>query len=176
MWRQFGVQGSHTLNSHNNGQSNGINFDHQAVVNEASGQSGADPSMFASILGKVQGHQSADVDEDEVSNSHDQAYNQGNASNMSAQSQGMAAAMAAFKQFSGSGGSSSSGGSGGTQSLIATAMSMASQLSSGGSSSGSQSDAVESAGKTVMSLLLKSQMSGGGGGASGLLSMAKMFL
>ncbi|WVF69820.1 hypothetical protein IAT40_004599 [Kwoniella sp. CBS 6097] len=125
-----------------------------------------------------------DVDEDRVQQEHQQAYGQGNASNMSANSIGAAAAMQALKSFT-SGGSPAAGSGGGDMQskMIGMAMSEAAKLfdQSGGAATGNKQDAVTSAGQVIMKLLLKSQfsgMTGGGnsGGLSGLMSMASKFM
>lgn len=54
-----------------------------------------------------------DIDEQGVQAAHEQAYGQGNASNLGAKSMGAAAAMQALKNFTQGGGSVSSGAGGG---------------------------------------------------------------
>lgn len=54
-----------------------------------------------------------DIDEQGVQAAHEQAYGQGNASNLGAKSMGAAAAMQALKKFTQGGGSTSSGAGGG---------------------------------------------------------------
>lgn len=93
---------------------------------------------------------------------------------------GAAAAMQAFKKFTGGGGSSaqSSGGGDMQSKLIGMAMSEAAQLfdKSGGAASGNKQDAVNSAGMMVMKMLVKSKFSSmtGGSNSGGLGSLASM--
>ena len=107
------------------------------------------------------------MDEDHVTNAHQQAYEKGSAGSLSASSMGSAAALQAFKLFT-SGGSSSGGGSSQTQ-LISLAMAEASKLfdSAGGAASGNKQDAVNGAAMTVMKLLVQSKFGGPGGAAIG---------
>lgn len=115
------------------------------------------------------------VNEQQVQENHDQAYNQGNASNMSASAMGSAAAIQAFKSFASGGGlagltGGNSNGNGNAQGssgsmvskLIGMAMSEASKLfdKSGGAASGDKQDAVSSAGATMMKLMVQNQISG----------------
>ena len=83
-----------------------------------------------------------DIDEDQVQNDHDQAYNKGNASNMSSQALGSAAAMNALKSFSGSNSSNNNNGGGGDMKSKAMAMAMAQAAKlfdqSGGSNGGTK--------------------------------------
>lgn len=104
---------------------------------------------------------------------------------MDASSMGAAAAMQSMKKFMGGGNSGMNqnpgGSSGGFQAkIIGMAMQEAAKLfnQSGGASSGTQQDAVNSAGQTVMKLILKNQVSGmmGGGGSSGISSMLSQFM
>ncbi|KAJ3783120.1 beta-flanking protein [Lentinula aff. detonsa] len=123
------------------------------------------------------------IDEEHVTNSHQEAYERGNASSLSAGSMGSAAALQIFKQFTSGGGG---GGSNSQSQLISMAMAEASKLfdQSGGASSGSKQDAVNGAGMMVMKMLVQSKMSsmmgggnsGGLGGMSGMLGLASKFL
>jgi hypothetical protein len=94
------------------------------------------------------------VNEEHVLNAHDQVYNKGNASGMDASSLGGAAAMQVLKQFTSGGGSS---GGGNTQTkLISMAMGEAAKLfESSGGSGGNKQEAVNSAGMTIMKLLVQ---------------------
>lgn len=145
-----------------------------------------------------------DLDEDEVVQKHNQAYQQGNAGNLDANSMGAAAALNALKRFTSGNGNAPAQSAGGQSKLVRTAsalsslqtdsscqiamaMSEASKLfdQSGGAASGNKQDAVNSAGTMVMKMLLKSQLSGaagtgggaaGGGGVSQLLGMASKYV
>ena len=63
--------------------------------------------------------------------------------------------------------------------MISLAMAEASKLfdSSGGSSSGGKQDAINSAGMTIMKLMVQSKLGGGGnsGGMGGLMSLVSSF-
>ena len=97
---------------------------------------------------------------------------------MDASGMGAAAAMQAFKMFTSGGGSQSSSGGGMQSKLMGMAMSEAAKLfeSSGGASSGNKQDAVNSAGMTVMKLMMKSKMNSmmGGSDSGGLSSLMGM--
>ncbi|KAM0753178.1 hypothetical protein T439DRAFT_323811 [Meredithblackwellia eburnea MCA 4105] len=184
---EIGIQGSAALNSADNNRvpdAEGVNQLQNQAVEHAAAQSGGNSDMFAQAMSFAQQHVlqqgNHEVDESKVQDAHAQAYGQGNASQLGASSMGAAAAMQAFKSFtSGSSGSDTSGGSFQSK-LIGQAMSEAAKLfdQSGGAASGSKQDAVNSAGQTVMKLLLKNQVSGmlGGGNSGGLASLASQFL
>ncbi|MBW0467788.1 hypothetical protein O181_007503 [Austropuccinia psidii MF-1] len=169
--------------------------DFQQAAHHASQHSGnaADSSLFSNAMSflksQTQNHghdEDDDLDEHQIAQAHDRAYNKNQAGSLDANSMGMAAALQAFNQFNSGGGSS--GGdraSGGGQSkLIGLAMAQAAKLfdSSGGASGGQKQDAVNSAGKMIMKLMMKQkmgQMMGGGGnsgGLSGLASLAGKFM
>jgi len=130
------------------------------------------------------------LDHEEVESAHDQAYNNDDAGSMDARSMGSAAAMQAFKMFTGGGGASggaSGGAAGGGQSqLLSMAMAEATKLfdSQGGAASGNKQDAINSAVKTVLKLVLQSKMGAGAGagaaasqgGLGSLMSIASQFL
>jgi len=179
----FGVTGGAQFNqpasqnSYDN-QSNGPDL--QAAAQHATDSAGdsGDSNMFSQATSFIsnQNHQTP-VDEQAVQDAHSQAYGQGNASSLDASSMGSAAALQALKSFT------SGGGSGSQSALIGAAMSEAAKLfaSSGGAASGTQQDAVNSAGATVMKLLMQGQMSnmiGGGnsGGLGSLMGMASKFM
>jgi len=183
---------------HHSGQSgqqrySGPEIDHDAAISAAQshGPGSGHSELFASALGFLndnkQAHQEP-VDESEVTQAHDVAYQQGNAGNLDARSLGSAAALQALKRFTSGGGSLSStsgGGSGNTQTqLISMAMAEAAKLfdKSGGVTSGNKQDAVNGAAMTVMKLLFQSKFSGGttggsdSGGLGSLLGLASKFL
>lgn len=142
------IQGGAQYNSSDNRRPAQLDYNHDDVVNSAAQHSGQDPSLFQHAISSLQGQQHSDVNEQELMNAHQQAYSQGNASNLSASSMGAAGAMQAFQHFT-SGGGGSSQGSGSIQSqLISKAMAEAAQLfdKSGGASGGNKQDAVSSAG------------------------------
>lgn len=77
-------------------------------------------------LGAVQSAQNpnASVDENQVLQAHNEAYNQGNAGQMTANSMGAAAAIQAFKSFAQGGNQQATQGAG-EQSLISKLLGMA---------------------------------------------------
>jgi len=134
------------------------------------------------FINSNKGQQKEDVDEEGVQDAHSKAYSQGNASGLDAGGMGAAAAMQAFKMFTSGGGQQSSSG-GGQSKLVGMAMSEAAKLfdSSGGAASGNKQDVVNSAGMTVMKMLMKSQMSqmmGGqnSGGLGSLMGLASKLM
>ena len=77
-----------------------------------------------------------------------------------------------MQKFTGGGGSGGSGGS--SSDLVSLAMAEASKLfdSAGGSSGGNKQDAINSAGMTIMKMVVQSKLGGGNsGGMGGLMSM-----
>jgi len=86
---------------------------------------------------------------------------------------GSAAALQVFKQFTGGGG----GGNKSQSDMVSLAMAEASKLFDSSSSQGNKQDAVNSAGMTIMKLLVQSKLGGGGGGGmGGLMSLATKFM
>ncbi|KAL4243077.1 Beta-flanking protein [Abortiporus biennis] len=184
--------GGHEYNSPHHSQQDREEYNHQRpdldedeVVNTASREGSGDSSLFSSALGFLNQHKGEHeqpVNEERVIDAHREAYERGNASNLSAGSLGSAAALQVLKQFtsgSGSGGKSS----GSSSQLISLAMAEATKLfdKSGGASSGNKQDAVNGAAMTVMKLLVQSKFSGTtGGGSSGglgqLMGLANKFL
>ena len=75
-----------------------------------------------------------------------------------------------MKKFTGGGGGSKPNSQ---TDLISLAMAEASKLfdSSGGPAQGNKQDAVNSAGLTIMKLLVQSKVGGGGGGMGGIMSL-----
>jgi hypothetical protein len=116
----------------------------------------------------IQDQHHAPIDEQHVQDSHQRAYAQGGAGDLSASSMGSAAALQVLKQFT----SGSSGGSGSQTQLVSMAMAEASKLfdQSGGAASGDKQEAVNGAAMTVMKLMVQSKLSGamGGGNSGGL--------
>lgn len=158
------------------------NIDRDEAVNQASQGSNEDSSFFHNALNHAHanaGGRISDEDENNITNSHQQAYHpDGNprtehTSNMSASQMGGAAAMQALKKFTSGGGGS--GGGGGQTQLISLAMSEASKLfeSSGGGGGGDKQAVISGAATTVMKLLAQQ---GGGGGGSGMLGMAESMI
>lgn len=162
-----------------------------AAAKAEGGEKHGDDSLFSSAFSMLKNFSKDDkddIDEDDVMRKHDQAYNQNQAGNMSANSMGAAAALQAFKMFT-SGQQQqqpqqqqSSGGNMQSK-IIGMALAEAAKMfdQSGGAASGNKQDAVNSAGATVMKLLIKSQFSGttGGGNSGGLgqlMSMASKFM
>ncbi|KAK7695267.1 hypothetical protein QCA50_002457 [Cerrena zonata] len=184
--------GGHEYNSpHHSQQGSGggrPEFDDDEVVNTASRAGSGESSMFSQALGFLkqnQGEHDRPIDEDHVVKAHQQAYEKGDASGLSASSLGGAAALQVLKQFTsgGSGGSGSSSGGGSKSQLISLAMAEATKLfdKSGGAASGNKQDAVNGAAMTVMKLLVQSKFSGATGGSNsgglgGLMSLANKFL
>jgi hypothetical protein len=173
----------HSQQDGRGGQGHGAPYiDHDEAVQQAQnyGPESGDSSVFSSALkhlNKNQHEHNEPVDEEEVQESHRQAYSKGSAGSLSAGSMGGAAAMQVLKQFT------SGGGGGGSTQLVSMAMAEASKLfdSAGGASSGSKQDAVNGAAMTVMKLMVQSKLSGAmGGGNSGgmgsLMGLASKFM
>ncbi|KZT52518.1 hypothetical protein CALCODRAFT_551764 [Calocera cornea HHB12733] len=178
--QQFTAPGGAQYNAPDHQNAPAANINHNEAVQQAtqdagsSGDSGLFSQAMSFISNNPQEH-TQPVDEQGVQNAHDQAYNQGNASNLDAGGIGGAAAMQILKQFT------SGGGSGGSQTqLISMAMSEASKLfdSAGGGSGGDKQTAVNSAAATVVKLLVQSKFSGaiGGSNSGGLSSLMGMQL
>ncbi|KAJ3795898.1 beta-flanking protein [Lentinula aff. detonsa] len=151
----------------------------QTAAEQGSGHAGMFSQAVSYVKSNTQEHEEP-IDEEHVTNSHQEAYEKGNASSLSAGSMGSAAALQIFKQFTSGGGG---GGSNSQSQLISMAMAEASKLfdQSGGASSGSKQDAVNGAGMMVMKMLVQSKMSsmmGGGnsGGLGGMSGMLGLFL
>lgn len=98
----FAVQGGAQWNQSASQNSYGRpGFDGNAAAQHAAQESGEDGGMFAQAMQHAQqthSNNDTDVDEDHVQRAHDQAYNQGQTGNMSAQSMGQAAALNALKK------------------------------------------------------------------------------
>ncbi|KAI9279369.1 hypothetical protein BY458DRAFT_502875 [Sporodiniella umbellata] len=134
-----------------------------------------DDGIFSQIASNVM-HREEDhgeVDEDEASHAaraHDEIYNQNSGQPVEGQSSrdlGSAAAMQAFKMFSGGGNS----GGGGSSQLIGLAMGEAQKLfkAQGGSSGGNnQAEMLQAAATMAMKLLMTQQKGNSGGGGGGL--------
>lgn len=91
-----------------------------ATADNHSGSSG-DRSLFGNAMGFLKSGNAdveSDVDEQGVMNAHQQAYSQGNGSQMDASSMGAAAALQALKQFTGAGGQQSPVSGGGQTKLV----------------------------------------------------------
>ncbi|EJD03593.1 uncharacterized protein FOMMEDRAFT_120741 [Fomitiporia mediterranea MF3/22] len=169
---------------HDPGRPDSPDLDEDYAVKHATQHGSGDESLFSSAMSFVKsnsGSKHEPVDEEGVTSAHQKVYEHGSGSSMSADSLGSAAALQAFKKFTSSGGSENKEKDS-KSTLISMAMAEASQLfdKSGGTASGGKQDAVNSAGMTVMKLLVQSKfssMTGGGnsGGLGGLLSMASKF-
>jgi len=169
------------------GQRVGPDVDADEAVREASnhaGESGGSDlfGQAMSFLNRNSQQHTQPVDEEHVLKAHDRAYNKGETSGMDASSIGSAAAMQIVKQFIGNG---DKGGSGNSQTkLVSMAMGEAAKLFESSGSSGNKQDAVNSAGMTIMKLLVQSKFNGsgiiGGGSSSsntsGLMSMVTKLL
>uniref|UniRef100_A0A8H7YA85 DUF7721 domain-containing protein n=1 Tax=Psilocybe cubensis TaxID=181762 RepID=A0A8H7YA85_PSICU len=160
----------------------GPNIDEDEAIRTAQEHGSGGSDLFSSALSFISSnkhkHQEP-VDEEAVTSAHSKAYGNGDSSGLSAHDLGGAAALQVLKQFT----SGSGGGSGSQTQLISLAMAEATKLfdQSGGAASGNKQDAVNSAGLTVMKLLVQSKFSGavGGsnsGGLSGLMGLAKQFM
>ncbi|KAF8167656.1 hypothetical protein B0H34DRAFT_682593 [Crassisporium funariophilum] len=168
------------------GGNQGPDINKDEAIQSAQKHGSGESSIFESALGFLSDNKdehSKPLDEERVTQDHEQAYGQGEAGNLSANSMGSAAALQVLKQFT-SGGKSSSGSGGSQTQLISMAMAEATKLfdSSGGAASGNKQDAVNGAAMTVMKLLVQSKFGGGGttggsnsGGLGGLLSLASKF-
>lgn len=126
--------------------------------------------LFSSVLSKLQPPQeNPHLDETEAehaAHAHEKIYNNQNNTQASSRDMGSAAAMQAFKMFSG--GNKSSGGS--SNELVGLAMGEAMKLfkSQGGSSSGAnQSEMLQQAAMMAMKLYMTQQAGNNQGGASG---------
>lgn len=143
--------------------------------------------MLSAAMGHIQSNVSpnSSVDEKSAEQAHNQAYNQGNAGGLDAQSMGAAAAIQAFKSFaSGNAGGQEQGQQSMISKLIGMALAEASKLfnKAGGAQGGSEQDVLNSAGSTVMKLLVQNQVQGalsgqcGSAGAAQLMGLASKFL
>lgn len=143
--------------------------------------------MLTAAMGHIQSNVSpnSSVDEGLAEKAHEQAYKQGNAGALDANSMGAAAAIQAFKSFASGGQQQAQGGQQSMISkLIGMALAEASKLfnKAGGAQGGSEQDVLNSAGSTVMKLLVQNQvqgaLSGQGGsqGAAQLMGLASKFL
>ncbi|KXN88767.1 hypothetical protein AN958_06635 [Leucoagaricus sp. SymC.cos] len=157
---------------HHSGQSSGYDrpqFDHDEVIKNAEKHGSGASNLFATALGYLGDNKNAHeepLNDDEVTRAHDKLYNQNDASGLSSQLLGSAAALEVLKKFTG-GGSSSHGSSHGGNSqsdLISMAMAEATKLfeKTGGKASGGKQDAVNGAAMTIMKLLVQSKFSGAG--------------
>ncbi|KII94103.1 hypothetical protein PLICRDRAFT_36336 [Plicaturopsis crispa FD-325 SS-3] len=157
----------------------GPSFDDNDVVNNAAKHGSGESSLFSnalSFLNQNKSQHEEPLDEEGVQAAHKQAYSNDSAGGLDAKSIGSAAALQILKSFTSGGSGSGSASSAGSQTqLISLAMAEASKLfeKSGGGGGGNKQDAVNSAGMTVMKLLVQSKFSGatGGGNSGGLGSM-----
>ena len=146
-----------------------------------------DTSLFSSVLSKLVDRDDDDDDAphkkqvgegeaQEAARAHDQIYNQNGGQppqEVNSRDMGSAAAMQAFKMFSGGGNSG-----GGSNQLVGLAMGEAMKLfqAQGGSSSGAnQGEMLQSAATMAMKLFM-TQQSGGSGGSSGGLGSVMSIL
>lgn len=130
-------------------------------------------SMFSSVLSSVLDRDDDDhkrpVQEHEVNeaaDAHDRIYNQNGASEASSRDMGSAAALQAFKMFSGGG---SKGG--GSSELIGLAMGEAMKLykgGAGGGGGGNQAEMLQSAAAMAMKLYASQSGGSSSGGAGGI--------
>jgi len=167
---------------HDSGSQNPPWFNEDEVVTKAASEKPGDASMFSSAMSFI--NSSSDkheepIDADHATEVHRKVYEEKSAGGMSASSLGTAAAMEVMKKFTGGDGHSDSKKPKSGTDFISLAMAEASKLfdNSGGSVHGNKQDAVNSAGMTIMKLLVQSKFSGttGGkdsGGLSSLMSMA----
>jgi hypothetical protein len=114
------------------------------------------------------------VDENHITDAHNQVYGGGNAANVSASTLGSAAALQTLKSFMSSGGNTGNNSGGDFQTkMIGLAMSEAAKRFDSSGHQGDKQDAVSGAAATMMKLLVQSKLSGGGdsgGGAGGELA------
>ncbi|KAF8973538.1 hypothetical protein BDZ97DRAFT_1912025 [Flammula alnicola] len=178
----------------------GPNIDHDEAIRTAQEQHGSgDSGIYSNAMNFLSNNKqkhTEPIDEERITNAHQQAYGGGDTSDMSAHSMGGAAALQASQAFPHStltGGMTLErfqaihlrrriGGSGSQTQLISLAMSEATKLfdQSGGAASGNKQDAVNGAAMTVMKLLVQSKFSsavGGSnsGGLGGLMKLAQQF-
>jgi len=180
--------GGHEFNDshHSSGGASPPWFNEEEVVKKASSEGSGDASMFSSALAYVSSSKHEEpIDEKEATEAHRQIYDERSTSGMSASSMGSAAALEVMKKFTGGGGKHDSKKPHSKTDLISLAMAEASKLfdKSGGTSHGNKQDAVNSAGLTIMKLMVQSKLSGGhttggkdSGGLGGLMSMAGKFM
>ncbi|KAL4071151.1 hypothetical protein V8B97DRAFT_1964493 [Scleroderma yunnanense] len=124
------------------------------------------------VLERLNEHENP-INENQVRDAHNKAYNQGSASSLSANSLGIAAAMQVLKQFLGDGKGSKSS----HNDLISMAMAEASKLfDKSGASSGKKQDAVNGAAMTIMKLIVQSKLKNavGGSDSGGFGSLMKL--
>jgi len=179
--------GGHEFNEQpGGGSSNPPWFNESEVVSKASSEGSGDPSMFSSALAFINSspdkHEEP-IDEERATEAHNLAYSERSPHGLSANSMGTAAAMEIMKKFTGGGDKHDSKKPQSKTDLVSLAMAEASKLfdKHGGSTQGTKQDAVNSAGMTIMKLLVQSKFSGttGGkdsGGLGGLMSMANKFM
>ncbi|KJZ72201.1 hypothetical protein HIM_08466 [Hirsutella minnesotensis 3608] len=142
--------------------------------------SSGDPSFFSSIVANIGQRKeqlaNEDIDEDEAERNHAEAYHQdkhGDDNSLAA-----AAAMQAFKKFTGGGGDSEQGQGGGQGDFLAMAMSEASKLFDSKDADGkllggaSKDSTVQKAGEMAMKLYFKNQAKQQGG----VMGMAAQFM
>ncbi|KAF8167646.1 hypothetical protein B0H34DRAFT_645950 [Crassisporium funariophilum] len=169
---------SHHHSGHD-GCSQGPHIDIDEAVRNAVKHGSGESSLFESALGYLSDkkHKHEPLDKEHVTNAFEQAYSQGAAGNLSANSMGSAAALNVLKQIT-SGGQSSGSGFGSLTQLISLAMAEATKLfdKSGRATSGDKQDAVNGAAMTMMKIFFQSKFSeavGGGnsGSPGGLMSL-----
>jgi len=175
----------------------GNQIDQQYAAQAASAHAGPghDPQMFQNAIHHIQSGppSTPSYDHQSVQEAHEEAYGAGNPGNLPASGMGAAAAMQAFKMFTGGGGAAGGarpgggpGAEGNPQSqILAMAMAEASKLfdQQGGAASGNKQEAITSAAKMAMKLLMQSKMGAGasggaapGGGLGSMLQMASKFM
>jgi len=110
------------------------------------------------------------VNEQHITDAHNQVYGSGDVSNVSASALGGAAALQTLKSFMSSGGNTGNSGGEFQTKMIGLAMSEAAKQFDASGHPGDKQDAVSGAAATMMKLLVQSKFSGGGDGSGGLSS------
>jgi hypothetical protein len=110
------------------------------------------------------------VNENEVTNAHQQVYGDGDASNVSASALGSAAALQTLKSFMSSGGQQNNSGSNMQTQMIGMAMSEAAKMFEQTGNTGDKQEAINGAAATMFKLMMQAKFSGGSVGGGDIAS------
>jgi hypothetical protein len=111
------------------------------------------------------------VNEDHVTNAHQQVYGGGDASSVSASALGSAAALQTLKSFVSGGGQQSNSGGDTQTKMIGLAMSEAAKMFDQTGNNGDKQEAINGAAATMFKLMVQSKLSGGGGAGGELAGL-----